>query len=378
MCLAVSVLARLYCMFLESIALINFKNFSEKSFVFDKKINCLVGNNGVGKTNVLDAIYYLSHTKGYFNSVASQNIKHGEDFFVLEGVYNKVDRIENVHCSLKKGHKKIVKRNGKVYEKLSDHFGLIPLVIISPSDTNLISEGSEFRRKFMDMIISMNDKEYFFDLIQYNKTISQRNSLLKYFASNFTFDRDNIEIYDEQLVEFGERIFEKRKLFIKEFKPIFNRRYKHIIEKSEGSQVKEEVSFSYKTQLEKMDFKTLLEQQLEKDRVLQYSSVGIHKDDLLFEINGYPVKKIGSQGQQKSFLIALKLAQFDFITKKSEVKPILLLDDIFDKLDDQRVGQLLHLVNDDSFGQLFITDTHDKRTEALIKQTGQSYKMFGL
>ena len=365
-------------MFLESIALINFKNFSEKSFVFDQKINCLVGNNGVGKTNVLDAIYYLSHTKGYFNAVASQNIKHGQDFFVLEGVYSKESRIENIHCSLKKGHKKVVKRNGKVYEKLSDHFGLIPLVIISPSDTNLISEGSEFRRKFMDMIISMNDKEYFYDLIQYNKTISQRNSLLKYFASNFTFDRDNIEIYDEQLIVFGERIYEKRKLFIEEFKPIFDKRYKHIIEKSTSSDVKEEVSFSYKTQLDQNDFRSMLEQHLERDRVLQYSSAGIHKDDLLFEINEHPVKKIGSQGQQKSFLIALKLAQFDFITKKSEVKPILLLDDIFDKLDDQRVGQLLHLVNDDSFGQLFITDTHDKRTEALIKQTGQSYKMFGL
>lgn len=365
-------------MFLESISLINFKNFSDKSFSFDERINCLVGNNGVGKTNVLDAIYYLSHTKGYFNAVASQNIKHEQDFFVLDGIFKKDDRPEHIHCSLKKGHKKVVKRNGKEYEKLSDHFGLIPLVIISPSDTNLISEGSELRRKFMDMIISMNDRAYFHDLIHYNKTISQRNSLLKYFASNFTFDSDNLEIYDEQLTVFGERIFEKRKSFIKEFTPIFNKRYSHIIEKSSTESVKEEVTFSYKTQLEQSDFRTLLRQHLEKDRVLHYSSAGIHKDDLLFQINEHPVKKIGSQGQQKSFLIALKLAQFDFITKKSQVKPILLLDDIFDKLDDQRVGQLLHLVNDDSFGQLFITDTHDKRTEALIKETGQSYKMFGL
>ena len=365
-------------MFLESISLINFKNFSDRSFRFDQKINCLVGNNGVGKTNVLDAIYYLSHTKGYFNPIASQNIKHDKDFFVLDGIYKKENREEHIHCSLKKGHKKVVKRNGKVYEKLSDHFGLIPIVIISPSDTNLISEGSEFRRKFMDMIISMNDKDYFQDLIAYNKTISQRNSLLKYFAANFTFDKDNLEIYDEQLSDYGLRIFEKRKAFIKEFTPIFNRRYSHIIEKSSADNLKEEVSFSYKTQLEHSDFRTLLQQQLERDRVLQYSSAGIHKDDLLFQINDHPVKKIGSQGQQKSFLIALKLAQFDFITNKSKVKPILLLDDIFDKLDDQRVGQLLHLVNDDSFGQLFITDTHDVRTEALIKETGQSYKMFGL
>ena len=365
-------------MFLESISLINFKNFSERSFNFDKKINCLVGNNGVGKTNVLDAIYYLSHTKGYFNAIASQNIKHGKEFFVLDGVYKKENRDEHIHCSLKKGHKKVVKRNGKEYEKLSDHFGLIPLVIISPSDTNLISEGSEFRRKFMDMIISMNDKEYFQDLILYNKTLSQRNSLLKYFAANFTFDHDNLDIYNEQLCSFGERIYNKRKAFIQEFSPIFNKRYNHIIERSSADNLVEEVSFSYKTQLDHTDFKTMLEKSLERDRVLQYSSAGIHKDDLLFEINGHSVKKIGSQGQQKSFLIALKLAQFDFITKKSHVKPILLLDDIFDKLDDQRVGQLLHLVNDNSFGQLFITDTHDIRTEALIKETGQSYKMFGL
>jgi DNA replication and repair protein RecF len=365
-------------MFLESISLINFKNFSERSFNFDQKINCLVGNNGVGKTNVLDAIYYLSNTKGYFNAIASQNIKHESDFFVLDGIYRKEDRKEHIHCSLKKGHKKIVKRNGKEYEKLSDHFGLIPLVIISPSDTNLISEGSEFRRKFMDMIISMNDREYFQDLILYNKTLSQRNSLLKYFAANFTFDRDNLDIYDDQLSAFGLRIFEKRKAFVKEFTPIFNKRYHHIIEKSAADNLKEEVSFSYKTQLEDTDYKTMLQRHLERDKMLQYSSAGIHKDDLLFQINDHPVKKIGSQGQQKSFLIALKLAQFDFITKKSKIKPILLLDDIFDKLDDQRVGQLLHLVNDDSFGQLFITDTHDVRTEALIKETGQSYKMFGL
>lgn len=365
-------------MFLESISLINFKNFSERSFAFDEKINCLVGNNGVGKTNVLDAIYYLSNTKGYFNSVASQNIKHGEEFFVLDGIYSKENRNEHIHCSLKKGSKKVVKRNGKEYEKLSEHFGLLPLVIISPSDTNLISEGSDIRRKFIDMIISMSDREYFLDLIQYQKVITQRNALLKYFALNFTFDRDNLEIYDDQLVEYGERVYKKRKSFIKEFAPIFSKRYAHIIESSRSDNLVEQVSFFYRTQLDDGNFKDLLKQNLERDRLLQYSGTGIHKDDLLFQINEHPIKKIGSQGQQKSFLIALKLAEFDFIKKKSHMKPILLLDDIFDKLDDQRVGQLLHLVNDDSFGQLFITDTHDKRTEDLIKKTGQSYKMFNL
>jgi DNA replication and repair protein RecF len=365
-------------MFLESISLINFKNFSEQSFAFDQKINCLVGNNGVGKTNVLDAIYYLSHTRGYFNSVASQNIKHGEEFFVLDGIYNKEDRIEHIHCSLKKGLKKVVKRNGKEYEKLSEHFGLLPLVIISPSDTNLISEGSDIRRKFIDMIISMSDREYFLDLINYQKVVTQRNALLKYFALNFTFDKDNLEIYDEQLVDYGERVYNKRKLFIKEFAPIFRKRYEHIIEKSRADNLVEQVSFFYRTQLDEGNFKDLLKKNLERDRLLQYSGTGIHKDDLLFQINDHPIKKTGSQGQQKSFLIALKLAEFDFIKKKSHMKPILLLDDIFDKLDDQRVGQLLHLVNEDGFGQLFITDTHDRRTEDLIKKTGQSYKMFNL
>jgi len=365
-------------MFLKKISIINYKNFASKTFDFDSNINCLVGNNGVGKTNVLDAIYYLAYAKGYFNLVASQNIKHGEDFFVLEGTYLKEDREERVTCSFKKGFKKVVKRNGKEYEKISKHFGLIPLVIISPSDSNLIVEGSELRRKFMDSIISLNDKEYLQSLLKYNKTISQRNSLLKYFAANFTYDSDNIEIYNEQLVKFGYELHEKREKFIKEFIPIFESRYQHIIKNSGNENFSEKITLQYKTQLDKMEFRDLLKSNLEKDRVLQYTSVGVHKDDLVFKINDYPIKKVGSQGQQKSFLIALKLAQFDFIKKKSGQKPILLLDDIFDKLDDNRVSQLIDLVNDDNFGQIFISDTHVDRTEQLIKKTNQSYKMFEL
>ena len=365
-------------MYLKKISLINFKNFDQKSFDFDKKINCLVGNNGVGKTNVLDAIYYLAHTRGYFNTIASQSIRHGQDFFVVDGVFDKEDREEHIHCSLKKGHKKIMKRNGKEYEKLSDHYGLIPLVIISPSDTDLIVEGSEVRRKFMDMIISMNDSDYFQKLIRYNKTIGQRNALLKYFAANFVFNKDNLEVYDEQLIELGTSIFKKREIFVKEFTPIFHKWHEHIIgQSSEGGMV-ERVAFKYRSVLSQIEFRDLLKDQLEKDRALQYTSAGVHRDDLLFEINEYPIKKVGSQGQQKSFLIALKLAQFDFIKKKSNIKPILLLDDIFDKLDDNRVGQLLHLVNDENFGQLFLTDTHDERTERLIRATGQSFTMYPL
>ena len=285
---------------------------------------------------------------------------------------------ENISCSFKKGLKKVIKRNGKEYEKVSDHFGLIPLVIISPSDSNLIEEGSDLRRKFMDSIISLNDKEYLQCLIKYNKILSQRNSLLKYFAANHTFDSVNIEVYNDQLINFGKELFNKRKKFIEEFVPIFKSRYSHIVNSSSGENLLEKVSLLYKTQLDKFEFNDLLKDNLEKDRILQYTSVGVHKDDLLFKINGYPIKKTGSQGQQKSFLIALKLAQFDFLKKKTGLKPLLLLDDIFDKLDDNRVGQLLALVNDKNFGQLFISDTHVERTEKLIKKTEQSYKMFEL
>ena len=365
-------------MHLKNISIINYKNFASKTFDFDNKINCLVGNNGVGKTNILDAIYYLSYTKGYFNSVASQNIKHGENYFMLNGIFQKADREEVISCSLKKGLKKVIKRNGKEYERVSDHFGFIPLVIISPSDSNLIIEGSDLRRKFMDSIISINDKEYLNILLKYNKVLAQRNSLLKYFAANYTFDKDNIEIYNEQLIKFGEYLYQERKKFISEFIPTFQSRYTHIINNSSSENLSEEVALLYKTQLDIMGFEELLKENIEKDKILQYSSVGVHKDDLIFKLNAYPIKKVGSQGQQKSFLIALKLAQFDFIKKKAKLTPILLLDDIFDKLDDNRVSQLIDLVNDENFGQLFISDTHVERTEQLIKRTNQSYKIYEL
>ena len=365
-------------MYLKEISLINYKNFSSKSLEFDEKINCFVGDNGVGKTNVLDAIYYLSNAKGYFNSIASQNIRHGEDFFVIDGKYDKNEREELINCSLKRGLKKVVKRNGKEYEKLSEHIGLLPLVIISPADSNLIVEGSELRRKFMDSIISLNDRSYLQCLLKYNKVLIQRNSLLKYFAANNTFDSLNIEIYDNELIKHGTDLYEKRKAFVKEFAPIFLERYQHIIDFSGSKNISEEVSLIYKSQLDNYSFEELLSKNIDKDRVLQFTSVGTHKDDLSFKLNGYSIKKIGSQGQQKSFLIALKLAQFEFIKNHRNLKPLLLLDDIFDKLDDRRVGQLLNLVNNENFGQIFISDTHIERTEELIKRTEQTYKLFVL
>ena len=359
-------------MFLKKLSLLNYKNFESKAFEFDHKINCLVGDNGVGKTNVLDAIYHLSFGKSYFNPVATQNIKHGHDFFVLDGEYEKGEREERIICSLKKGSKKVIKRNGKGYEKFSDHIGFLPLVIISPADRDLITEGSDTRRRFMDSVISQQNKHYLEQLISYNKVLMQRNSLLKYFAANNTHDQDTLDIYNKQLHELGTPIFETRKSFLETFIPIFVERYQAI---SGGN---EQVGLSYKSQLFDNGLEQLLKNNINRDKALQYTGVGIHKDDLSFEIESFPIKKFGSQGQQKSFLIALKLAQFDFIKAQADVNPILLLDDVFDKLDAKRVAQIIKLVNDKNFGQLFISDTHADRTETAVKKIHQSYQMFKL
>lgn len=359
-------------MILQKLSLLNYKNFESKNFEFDPKINCFVGLNGVGKTNVLDAIYHLSFGKSYFNPITLQNIRHGTDFFVVEGLYEKNDRPEKIVVSAKKGQKKIIKRNGKIYDKFSDHIGFLPLVIISPSDRDLIIEGSDTRRKFIDGVISQEDAKYLQSLLKYNKVLSQRNSLLKYFAANNTFDGDTLDIYNEQLHSFGTELYQKRRQFIDEFQPIFMERHMAI---SNGN---ETVGLRYESQLADQPLIELLQQNLQKDRMSQYTNFGIHKDDLVFEISGHPIKKFGSQGQQKSFLIALKLAQFDFLKAHSQVNPILLLDDIFDKLDEERVGQIIALVDEENFGQLFISDTHAERTEEVIKKVHQSYKMFPL
>ncbi len=359
-------------MYLQRISLINFKNIESQSFDFQQKINCFVGDNGVGKTNVLDAIYYLSFAKSYFNSVAVQNIKHGEGFFMVEGDYVLNDRNEKIVCSLKRGQKKVLKRNGKSYDKFSEHIGQIPLVIISPADRDLVTDGSDTRRKFIDGVISQQNKSYLQDLISYNKVLSQRNALLKYFAANRTFDALNLSVYDEQLSGYATNIYEIRKSFLEGFIPIFNKKYQVI------SGDKESVNLKYKSQLHDFSITELLQKSLDKDKILQYTTSGIHKDDLSFEIEDFPIKKFGSQGQQKSYLIALKLAQFEFIKQQSKVIPILLLDDIFDKLDENRVSQIIELVNNDEFGQIFITDTHSERTENIVKQSNKPYQIFKL
>jgi DNA replication and repair protein RecF len=357
---------------LKKLSLLNYKNIAENSFEFESKINAIVGKNGIGKTTILDAIYHLAVGKSYFNPLSTQNIKHGEEFFVIDGIFEKENRTEQIICSYKKAQKKILKRNGKIYEKFSEHIGLIPIVIISPSDSDLIIEGSETRRKFIDNVISTFDVTYLNTLINYQKTLQQRNALLKYFALNQVFDADNLSIYNEQLSEFGQIIFNKRKDFLKEFVPVFQELYKVISENAE------KVTIEYESQLYDDNLDNLLTQNLQKDRITQYTNCGIHKDDVLFNIAGFPVKKFGSQGQQKSFLIALKLAQFDFIKKHTKTLPILLFDDIFDKLDAFRVQQIVNMVNDDVFGQIFISDTHPERTENIIKQTHKSYKIFNI
>jgi len=359
-------------MYLKELLLFNFKNFDEKHFEFDEKINCFVGNNGVGKTNVLDAIFFLAFGKSYFNNNIRQIIRFNQQGFSIKGLFNLKEKTENIFISYQIDKKKIIKRNNKAYDKISDHIGLIPLVMISPYDRDLISEGGETRRKFVDRIISQADKAYLNSLISYHKVLSQRNKLLKYFAANHHFDKETIEIYNEQLHRYGSEIYDKRKKFIDVFNTFLKEKYQNL------SGGKEEVNISYYSELEIKPLHTLLLENIQKDRLLQHTSKGIHRDDFIFEINEHPIKKFGSQGQQKSFLIALRLGEFEFLKNKSAEVPILLFDDIFDKLDENRVEQIVKMVNNKTFGQIFITDTHAQRTEELIKNIHQSFKIFHL
>lgn len=356
-------------MFLKKLSVVNYKNIAQKSIEFTHAINCFVGENGVGKTSLLDAIYHLGMSKSYFNPTSSQNIKHGENFYLIEGLFEKEKQEEFIVCSVKKGSKKVIKRNGKPYDKISDHIGKFPMVIISPSDQDLISEGSEIRRRFIDSIISQHNSEYLHQVIAYQHLISQRNALLKYFAQNQTFNADTLSVYDEQLFPLGENIYNTRKRFIEVFTPMLNEQYQTI------SGGKDNVTVKYHSALNSTPVRILFQQTLKKDLLLQYTSQGVHKDDLLFEIDQYPIKKFGSQGQQKSFLIALKLTQFELLKNKN-FSPILLLDDIFDKLDENRVTQIVKLVSEQKFGQIFISDTHYNRTEETVQKTGQPYSIF--
>ena len=358
-------------MYLQHLILSNFKNYAEAELDFSGKINCFVGNNAAGKTNILDAIYYLSFCKSYFNSVDSQNIKHQEDFFAVHGTYeNKESSGTKVSCVQKRGLKKSFKFNKKEYDRLADHIGKFPLVMISPYDRDLINEGSDVRRKYIDGVISQFDRLYLSNLLDYNKSLLQRNTLLKGFAERRYFDAASIEIWNEKLAALGAAIFETRKKFLTDFNPLFEEYYNYL------SANKEKVEIIYESQLAINTLDELLVGALEKDRAVRHTTVGIHKDDLGFLINGYPAKKFGSQGQQKTFVVAIKLAQFEFTRKTKGFKPILLFDDIFDKLDDNRVEQIIHLVNEDNFGQVFITDTQRQRIERIFKDVDIDHKIF--
>ena len=358
-------------MFIRELSVLNYKNFGEATLTFSRKLNCFIGNNGVGKTNLLDAIYYLSFCKSYFNNPDSQNIRHSEEFFALQGKYDLNSTKEEIHCGFKNGQKKKIRRNKKEYERFSDHIGLLPLVMISPADSVLIQGGSEERRRFMDSVISQYDRIYLDWLVKYNRVLQQRNILLKEYANQSKIDPDIFAIWDEQLVQLGQKIHLKRESFLEELLPVFQKYYSLI---SGGNEV---VSLEYGSQLNDQEFAVLLKDSFAKDRIVQFTTTGIHKDDLELKLGGYPIKRLGSQGQNKTYLIALKFAQFDFIRSLNSIKPILLLDDIFDKLDIGRVEEIVKLVSDDHFGQIFITDTNREHLDGILREAGgEDFRIF--
>ncbi|HNW75665.1 MAG TPA: DNA replication/repair protein RecF [Bacteroidales bacterium] len=357
-------------MYLHKLTLSNFKSYDEAEFLFCDKINCFVGDNGVGKTNLLDAIHYLAFCKSYFTSVDTYNIRHGQDFFAIHGLWAHGDQSDLLQCVQKKGQRKKFLLNKKEYDRLADHIGMIPLVMISPYDRDLINDGSEIRRKYIDSVISQFDRIYLDDLINYNKALNQRNALLKLFAERQTFEPGSLDIWDEKLVLLGTLIHSKRRVFLEEFVPIFRKYYRIISGDSET------VDIRYVSQLHERPMKELLDESLARDRMTQFTSAGTHKDDLDFMMGDFPVKRYGSQGQQKSFVVAVKLAQFDFTRNKKGFKPILLLDDVFDKLDDHRVEQLIKLVSEDNFGQVFITDTQEEKMNRIFSRIPISHKIF--
>jgi len=357
-------------MYLKRLSLTNFKNYGQADLEFSPGINCIVGNNGVGKTNILDAIHYLSLTKSFFNNIDSVSIRHGEDYFIIQGAFETNGEPENIFCSFQREKQKVLKRNGKEYQRFTDHVGRFPVVMISPADASLISEGSEERRKFLNKIISQYNGEYLDSVLNYNKALQQRNRLLKDFRLNHFFDGEMLSVWDFQLVKYGTVVHTERQLLVNEIMPVFQQYYSLI------SDSKETVSLKYRSHLSEGDFNASLRNTLDKDQALEYTTTGIHKDDLIFEMDGYPVKSLGSQGQQKSYLVALKLAKFDYIKRKAGFSPVLLLDDIFDKFDAERVAQIIRLVGNHRFGQIFITDTHQKRLQDILNSLNSDYRLF--
>jgi DNA replication and repair protein RecF len=366
-------------MHLEKIILTNFKNYASQTLVFGERLNAFVGLNGMGKTNVLDAIYYLCMCKSYFLSSDSDVILRGGDFLRLEGLFKKNSQREKIVAKVQARRKKVFERNDTPYSVLSEHIGFLPIVMIAPDDTELVKDGSEERRRFLDNTLSQLDNVYLTHLIFYNRVLEQRNSLLKKYANTEGGDLENLlAIYDTQMLPSATYIFQKRQQFVQDFEPIFNSMYQKI------SDARENVKIVYDSQLHtdgtsrdnREGVENLWLKSREKDKVLQRTTAGIHRDDLSFEMGGKSVKKFGSQGQLKSFVIALKLAQYEILRGVKIEPPILLLDDIFDKLDEERVKNLLQLIINQAYGQIFITDTHEERVKEIFKVGGLDYKIF--
>ena len=352
-------------MILEKLSLINYKNIQTATLELSPKINCLIGQNGVGKTNVLDAIYFLSFCHSASNPTDSQVIRHGADFLVAEGSYS--DNL-TIYCGMKRGTKKHFKRNKKEYKRLSEHIGLIPLVMVSPSDTLLIEGGSEERRRLMDLVISQYDRGYIESMNRYNKALLQRNTMLKQEEEP---DVEVLSLWEEQMALEGERIYQRRDAFVKELVPIFQHYYEQI------SGNKEQVAIEYVSHCQRGPLLEVIQRDRAKDRIMGYSLHGVHRDDLVFSLGGHPLKREGSQGQHKTFVISLKLAQFDFLKRtNNQTTPLLLLDDIFDKLDAERVEQIVRLVAGDDFGQIFITDTNREHLDSILSRSSHDYKIF--
>ncbi len=357
-------------MILNSLNLINFKNYEEINFNFSDKINFFLGSNGVGKTNILDSIHYLSFSKSYFNHIDSLNIKKGESFFSISSVF-KINEISyKTYLAYEKNKSKIIRVNDEVCDKFSNHIGRFPIIVSTPLDSHLILGSGEMRRKFIDVLICQFDKIYLNNLINYKRLIKQRNILLKHFSKNKSFSEDDLGIYNEQILETGSYIFKKRKEIIELLKNKILSYYKLI------SSEKETVNIEYKSQLHKDTFDNLLKQNVEKDRFLCYTSCGVHRDDIDFLINDFSLKKAGSQGQQKSFILALKFAEFELLKSKINFKPLFLIDDLFDKLDKQRVLNIISFIANNDFGQIFITDTDLDRIKLILKQVDLEYKYF--
>jgi DNA replication and repair protein RecF len=358
-----------YFMILNKLSVVNFKNIRTASLDFSPKLNCLIGSNGMGKTNILDAVYYLSFCRSAFNPVDSQVITHGEEFMVLEGNYSSDNGdIENIYCGMKKGNRKHFKRNKKEYKRLSQHIGLIPIIFISPADSTLIDGSSEERRRLMDMVIAQYDNAYMDHLSAYNKALQQRNALLKMEEEP---DITLMEIWENQMAEAGEAVYRKRDAFIKELVPVFQNIYSSI------AGIQEEVSLKYVSHCQRGPLLEIIQRDRFKDRAVGYSLHGIHRDDLDMLLGGFQMRREGSQGQTKTFSLALKLAQFNFLCRtNSATTPILLLDDIFDKLDAQRVKKIVQLVADDHYGQIFITDTNREHLDNILMHTALDYKIF--